>query len=190
MFAYLQGVIKFKDNNFVVIANQGIGYKVFVPNKLALKVKAGKEIELYIYHHVREDVNQLFGFQNIDELNLFEKLISVSSVGPKTALGIFGEADAIDIRSAIANQDASILKKVSGIGAKTAERIILELKNKIDGDFSAIKTRAELNSNMDAADALMALGYSSQQARDALNKISSEIKDIGERVKEALKILR
>jgi Holliday junction DNA helicase RuvA len=190
MIAYIKGRVKFKGENFVVVENGGIGYQIFVPAEILLKLEIGEDAEFFTHQHVREDALQLFGFSTFEELKLFELLISVSGVGPKTGLGVLSVARVADIKSAIINQDASILKKVSGIGAKTAERIILELKNKIDGivGIGDIKSKEELGADADALDALAALGYGREQARDALKKVDAKM-DVGERVKAALKLL-
>jgi len=139
---------------------------------------------------VREDALQLFGFATYDELQLFELLISISGIGPKTALGVFAVAKPADIKSAIINEDASILRKVSGIGTKTAERIVLELKNKIAGVVGQddVRSKEELDADIDAIDALIALGFARPQARDALKDIDQDL-DVGERVKAALQFL-
>lgn len=189
MLAYLKGKTKFKGSNFLIVENQGIGYKVFTPTELLLKAKEGDEIELYIYHHIREDANQLYGFANYEALELFELLIGVSGVGPKTGLSVFSVASISDLKSAIANGNADLLKKVSGIGAKTAERLILELKNKIVGG-DKLKSNDELSSDADAIDALVSLGYDERKAREALKEVSAAIVDTGKRVKEALRNLK
>ena len=175
----------------MVVENNGLGYKVFVPADVLLQIKIDQEIELHTYQHVREDALQLFGFRRYEELRLFEQLISVSGVGPKTAMAVFGVASVQDIISAIVNNNADILKKVSGIGAKTAERIVLELKNKIlpCASVAQIKSTEELGADADVVEALVGLGYSNFQVREALKKVDLEIKDIGEKVKAALKIL-
>lgn len=192
MIAYLSGEVQFKGENFVVVKTGGIGYKVFAPAEVCLKAKVGDAIELYTYQHVREDALQLFGFVRQNELRLFEQLISISGIGPKTAINIFSEAKADDIVSAIVNGDASILKRVSGIGGKTAERIILELKNKVfvPSDSGKLKTKEEFGVDEDAVTALVSLGYSSNQAREALKKVSVATTDLGERVREALRLIR
>lgn len=170
----------------------GVGYKVFVSSEVFEKFQENDEVALYTYHHVREDIQQLFGFAKLDELNLFELLISVSGIGPKTGMNIFSLADAADIKAAIINGDAAILKKVSGIGNKTAERIVLELKNKIEdiSELSLLRSRAEMSSDSDAIDALVSLGYSRQQVKDALKNIDSQIKDSSLKVKAALQFLK
>ncbi len=191
MIAYIKGKIKFKGENFMVLENNGIGYRIFVPQEFLLKVETGDDIEFFTHQHVREDALQLFGFATAEELKLFELLISISGIGPKSAMGVLSVAKVNDIKSAIINQDASILRKVSGIGAKTAERIILELKNKVEGivGVGEVRSREELDSDIDAVEALMALGYARDKAREALKKTDSTL-DIGERVKQALRIVR
>jgi len=192
MIAYLSGELQFKGENFVVVKNSGIGYKIFAPAEVCLKAKEGDAIELYTYQHVREDALQLFGFTRPNDLRLFEQLISISGIGPKTAINIFSEAKADDIVAAIVNGDASILKRVSGIGGKTAERIILELKNKVfvSGDIGQLKTKAEFGADEDAVVALVSLGYSTSQAREALKKVDATVTDLSQRVREALRLIR
>lgn len=191
MIASLKGIIKQKRENYIIVENSGIGYKIYVPSEILLKYSDETEIQVYTHQYVREDALNLFGFLTFEELDLFEKLISVSGIGPKTALGVFAVASIEDIKSAIINQDSSILKKVSGIGAKTAERIVLELKNKVAGliGHEGIKSSEEMEADSDAVDALVALGYQVKQVREALKKIDNEIKDSGEKVKAALKFL-
>jgi len=191
MINYISGTIKLKAENFLILENNGLGYKVFVATDILNKVKANEPLELYTYQHVREDALQLFGFNRYEELRLFEQLISVSGVGPKTALGIFNVAGANDIISAIVSADASVLKKVSGIGVKTAERIVLELKNKVmpGVGIGEMKSVDELGVDSDAVEALVSLGYSVNQGREVLKKVEPEIKDAGQRVKAALKII-
>jgi len=192
MIAFLEGKIKLKKNNFFIVVTGGVGYKVFVSGEIFEKYQENEEVAIYTYHHIREDSQQLFGFAKLDELNLFELLISVSGIGPKTGMNIFSLADASDIKAAIINGDAAILKKVSGIGNKTAERIVLELKNKIEdiSDLSLLRSREHLDADSDALDALVSLGYSRQQVKDALKSIDSQITDSSLKVKAALKFLK
>jgi len=192
MIAYLSGELQIKGENFVVVKNNGIGYKVFAPAEVCLKAKAGEELELFTYQHVREDALQLFGFAKPNDLRLFEQLISISGIGPKTAMNVFSEAKAEDIIAAIVSGDASILKRVSGIGAKTAERIILELKNRVFAgvELGALKSREEFGADEDAVIALTSLGYSAAQAKDALKRVDATVTDLSQRVKAALKLIR
>jgi len=192
MIAYISGKILSLKDNSCIIENQGLGYKVFLPGSLILNKKVGNSIELFLYHHVREDLQQLFGFAEEGDLALFELLITVSGIGPKTAINIFSEATAAEIKSAIIHNDSSSLQKLSGIGKKTAERLVLELQNKVDGlvGVAGIQTKQEMNANYDAIEALVSLGYSQNQVKDALKQIDPNIKDVQTIVKSALKILR
>lgn len=191
MIASLRGTILKKKENYIIVENNGIGYKVFVSEIVSSAHSINAEIFLYIYQQVREAELNLFGFLDFEEHDLFEKLISVSGIGPKTALGVFAVASLADIKSAIINQDASILKKVSGIGAKTADRIVLELKNKVAGlvGHEGVKSSEEMAADTDVVEALESLGYQGRQAREALKQIDKDIIDSGEKVRAALKFL-
>jgi len=185
MIAKLKGKIDFIKESYAVVEVGGIGYKVFVTSYAMGKIAGLEEIEFYIHTHVREDILALYGFLSLDELEMFELLISVSGIGPKAGLGILTIADPKTIRTAVANEDASILTKVSGVGKKTAGRVILELKNKI-GDLP-VHEKHEVTSDSDALEALVAMGYSVSESRDALKALSKDISDVGERVKLALR---
>lgn len=187
MIAKLKGKIDFIRDSYVVVEVGGIGYKIFVTAYTMGNVAGLEDVEFYIHTHVREDVLALYGFLSLDELEMFELLISVSGIGPKAGLGILSIADPKTIRTAVANEDASILTKVSGVGKKTAGRVILELKNKI-GDLS-VHEKHEVVSDSDALEALIAMGYSVSESRDILKDIPKEVSDVGERVKTALKNL-
>lgn len=189
MIAYLRGKIKFKGSNFVVVENQGLGYKVYVGLKFLNDYNDGEEVEIFIHEHVREDSDDLYGFSSLADLELFEKLITVSGVGPKTAVNLFTTLNSEDIRSAIINEDPARLK-APGIGEKTAERIVLELKNKISGlSGMDVKSKKQMSDDADALGALVSLGYSTYQAKEALSQIPKDVKDISEKVKLALKFL-
>jgi holliday junction DNA helicase RuvA len=190
MISYLRGQIRHKTvipkkDNFVVVDIGGVGYKVFVLDKFINEIKIGEEIELYVYTQVAETVLDLYGFKTQEELNFFEILISISGVGPKSALNILQKAKIEDLRTAASSGSADILSKVSGIGPKTAEKIVSGLKDKIGGlDGVAVEWNDGFG---DALEALVGLGYSASQARDALARCQSQ--DSGEKVKEALKYL-
>ncbi|HEX8974074.1 MAG TPA: Holliday junction branch migration protein RuvA [Patescibacteria group bacterium] len=187
MIAKLSGTIDFLHDNYAVIDVNGVGYKVFVTLHAFGLIAGQEEVELFTHTYVREDTLALYGFLTIEDLEMFELLISVSGIGPKAALGILSIADAKTVQAAVLNEDSSILTRVSGVGKKTAERVILELKNKV-GDIS-VQEKAQVASDSDALEALMALGYSASEARETLKIVPVEIKDVGERVKAALKIL-
>jgi Holliday junction DNA helicase RuvA len=134
---------------------------------------------------VREDILALYGFLDMDELEMFEMLIGISGIGPKAALGILSIADPKTVRTAVLNEDPSILTRVSGVGKKTAERVILELKNKI-ADMPLSEKENAVSDN-DALEALVAMGYSVSESREALKLVPKDITDVGERVKTALR---
>lgn len=187
MIAKLKGKIEYLRDNYAVLDVNGVGYKVYLSVYTFGKVAGMETVELHIYTYVREDILALYGFLMLEELEMFELLISISGIGPKAAMGILSIATPKTIRTAILNEDASILTKVSGIGKKTADRVILELKNKV-ADMSESE-KEEATQDSDAIEALVTMGYSITEARDALKLVSSDIKDVGARVKEALKNL-
>ncbi|MFH0840829.1 MAG: Holliday junction branch migration protein RuvA [bacterium] len=189
MIAFLQGKVIAKQQNYVIILVNQIGYKVFVNQKLIDNLVLDIEASLYIHQHVKEDQLDLFGFQTKEELELFELLISVSGVGPKSALNFLSIASVREIKESIIMGDFAILTKVAGIGRKMAERVVLELKNKVGG-LVGDQTVDEVSARNDEIDALMGLGYSIQQAREALKQVNPTLVDSGERVKEALKIIK
>jgi Holliday junction DNA helicase RuvA len=187
MIASLKGKIEYLKNNYAVINVNDVGYKVFLSAYIFGKIAGAAEVSLFIYTYVREDTLALYGFLNVEELEMFELLISISGIGPKAATGILSIATPKTIKTAILNEDPSILTKVSGIGKKTAERVILELKNKVADISTGDKEEATVD--VDAIEALIMMGYSNAEARDALKDIPLDIKDVGQRVKLALKAL-
>lgn len=189
MIAFLQGKIINKGQGFVILQADNIGYQVFVNAGMYVDLSIGQEIELYVHHNVKEDAQDLYGFKNFNELGFFKLLISVSGVGPKSALGVLAMASAEEIKQSIAQGDPSLLNKVSGIGAKTAERIVLELRNKVDALMSVDSSApiSAMSINGDEIDALITLGYNIQQAREALKSVGPEITDSGERIRVALR---
>jgi len=190
MLAYLRGQILAKSNNYLILEVNNVGYQVFVGEAFLSSLKAGEEGEFYISHQVREDASDLYGFRSLNELNLFSLLISVSGVGPKSALGVLAIASPDDIREAVVRGDAALLTKVAGIGKKTAERLVLELKNKIAKSLDGATLSSGLSDGLgDELDALMSLGYSLPDARGALDSLDAALTDSGERVKAALKSL-
>ncbi len=189
MIAYLKGKVKFKSNfikkdNYLIIDVAGVGYKAYVLDILSAKLIMGNEVELYIYTQVAEGVLDLYGFESQEQLEFFERLISISGIGPRSALGILQKAKIEDLTKAAQSGDYETLAKVSGIGPKTAQKIVIGLKDKLGGvDFASDWS----GGFADALDALIGLGYSAGQARDALSRCTAQ--DMGEQVKEALKIL-
>jgi len=187
MIAKIKGTIEYIEENYVVVDVAGVGYKIFASPYTLGKIAGENETELHTHAHVREDIWALYGFATREELKMFELLISVSGVGPKAGLGILSIADPKTIRTAVLNEDPSILTKVSGVGKKTAERVILELQNKVV-DLPESERKDAMAGN-DALDALVVMGYSASEAREALKSIPKNITDVGERVKAALRSL-
>ncbi len=188
MIAYLHGTIKDKGLNYAIVEVSGVGYQVFLPEGIHSEVRKGQDFETYIHHIVREEASDLYGFRNLEELGFFQSLLSVSGVGPKSALGIMSAASLDDVREAVARGDASLLTKVSGIGKKTAERLVLELKGKVAKSIAGLSLSSGTSFG-DDLDALMALGYSLSEAREALSQVPPAVTDGAQRVKEALKAM-
>lgn len=188
MISFLYGEIINVGKTFLILKVDNVGYKVFVNSEQGYK--AGEEVSVYTHQYIREDALDLYGFKTIEELEMFELLISISGIGPKSALGVLAVASVDDLKKYIGRGDASLLIKVSGIGKKTAERVVLELRDKInDMAFTDRRDSQSLEAGLDEIDALVALGYSVYSAREALKKIDPEIIDSGERIKAALKIV-
>lgn len=186
MIAFLRGKVLEKMNGSIILLVDNIGYKIYVGDAFFNDLSKGLESEIFIYHNIKEDASDLYGFKTLEELDLYEMLLSVSGVGPKSALGILSIAKISDIKESIVRGDSALLVKVSGIGKKTAERLVLELKDKL------LKVGSyDLESNNyatgDDIEALLALGYSLQEAREALNQVDPSISDVSSRIKEALK---
>lgn len=187
MIGSIKGKIILKTDKFIIIDVNGVGYKVNVtPESISSleKQKEDKEVMLWTHTHVREDILDLYGFEDRQELSFFEMLISVSGIGPRGALGILAIASIETLKKAIKTSDIGYLTKISGIGKKTAEKIIIELRDKMKTDENGVSLKEEL----DALEALKSLGYSQGEAREALKNISPT-KDTNNKIREALKIL-
>ena len=187
MIAQLEGKIVGIKGNSVVLMVGGVGYQVFVSAYTLGKIAGSEQALLHIHTHVREDMLALYGFQSEEELAMFELLISISGIGPKVGLSILSIADVKTICTAIVNKDPSILTRVSGVGKKTAERVIIELENKVDA--IGVEDQATALAGQDAIEALVSLGYSVTDARDALKLVPDDVTDVGKRIRQALKNL-
>lgn len=185
MIGKLTGKIDFIRNNYVIIDVSGVGYRVQMTEISLGKVSREQEAELFIHTYVREDHIHLYGFLEMEELEMFELLISISGIGPKAALGILTIANPKAIKTAIINEDSSILTRVSGVGKKTAERVILELQNKIEDLPDMDQTQAK--SDSEVVEALVGMGYKITEAREAAKLVPQEVEDISEKIKLALK---
>jgi len=188
MISYLKGKILAKGQGFFLLEVNNVGYKIHVTPPIFAEVQTGETREFYLHQHVREDSLDLYGFKSMGEMEFFELLLSISGVGPKSALGVISIATPEEVKESIAQGDPHLLTKVSGIGKKTAERIVLELRDKVAHIVIAGK-RDESGMRSDEIDALVALGYSLGQAREALREVAPDVKDSGERIRQALKRL-
>ena len=187
MIAFIQGDIIHKGDNFVVILTNNIGYKVFLLERLREIWTEGQEAKLWIHHAQNDSGVSLYGFESHHELFFFELLITVSGIGPKTALNILNAASADLIQQAVVENNTEHLTKISGIGKKNAEKIVLELRDKITNTTtSGTKIQSK---DGDVVDALLTLGYSQKEARDIIQHIPADIEGTENRIREALKHL-
>lgn len=199
MYAFIKGIIEGKISNCAVIEAGGVGYRIHTSSHTLQAIgMAGEEAKLYTYLHVREDAMLLYGFHTVDELTCFELLISVSGVGPKAALALLSSYTASKISLAILSGDCKLLTKAPGIGMKTAQRVVLELKDKILKDSKEVElaemifteeTGMETGGTVskEAISALMVLGYSQLEAGQAVGHVYKEGMTVEDVIKEALK---
>jgi len=190
MFSYLNGKVALISDKYVVIDVNGIGYKVYLPERAKSGIsKIGDMVKLYTHTAINtnEGTFDIYGFMNPDDLHIFMLLISISGVGPSLANSVISSLDAHTIQSAILTEDHEYLSRVPKVGKKTAQRIVLELKSKVEIlpgiDGSGFQADTE------AIDALVALGYSKFQAQKALSELPKEIKKSENKIREALKVL-
>ena len=168
----------------------GLGHKVFVAPRILEKMPAvGEAVQLFSYLHVREDILDLYGFLREGELVFFEKLISVSGVGPRSALAVMAVAPAEQLIAAINEGKAELLTRASGVGKKTAARVVLELKGKLPALRSAATVRL-MEADVDLEEALVGLGYSRSDAKKAIGQLNPKTKGIEQRLKETLRLLK
>lgn len=185
MIGYIKGRLEEVMDGAIIVDNNGIGYEILVPASVIGSLPSkGNEVKIYTYMNVREDLLQLFGFMTRDDLEVFKMLITVSGIGPKGALGILGVMSVDDVRFAVMSEDAKTISKAPGIGAKTARKLIIELKDKlnfkdvIEGALDRGESAAANNSSSadkqiisDAVEALTALGYSASDAMKAVRMV-------------------
>jgi Holliday junction DNA helicase RuvA len=186
MISYLSGTVKFVGEKSLCLMIGGIGYEIMTPLQTLLSLKEGETSEFFIYTHVREDQLSLFGFLTKDEKFVFEKLLDVSGIGPKGALGILSVHSPASIASAVAQNDTALLSHSPGIGKKTAEKMIIELRGKLD-KFLGAGTSDQL---FEVRLALEALGYASKDVHDALSSLKDTSKRSQDLIREALGYLQ
>lgn len=203
MIDFLRGQVAHMETEYVVLDVQGVGYRVFCPNPYAFAAKGQESVTIYTHHHVREDAILLFGFPSREEQKLFRKLIEVSGIGPRVALGILSGGSPDHVVAAIHQENIAFLTKLPGIGKKTAQRMILDLKDKLDGvrgaslfepvpDAAAAASAAANPGWPEAREGLKALGYTEAE----LDKVWQRLKDdvgsdeaVDSVMKKALKLL-
>lgn len=192
MIAHVWGTVTEKFGNSVIVDVHGVGYEVQTALGDYEKALLHEEVKFYTYHHIREQSQELFGFSSLAAKKLFELLITVQGVGPKAALAILSLSESETVRNAIANEDVAFVTKASGVGKKTAERVVVDLKEKVGMplryDNSTLTGNSAIVSHTDEAlEALMALGYNLVDATKALEGVSTEL-STAERVTQALKV--
>ena len=195
MLSYISGTMQFLSDNYAVIDNNGLGYKVFMPLTQLTKLPAsGTAVKVYTHLHVREDIFDLYGFITRDELSMFEMLLSVTGVGPKAALAVLSAMSPAAFALAVVTNDPKSITKAQGVGLKLAQRIILDLKDKLkNADIDTGVTSDDLfptdakGSESEAVSALVVLGYSPRDAQAAVKRASGE--DVETIIKSALKLL-
>lgn len=200
MISFIKGIVVAVEEDKIILECNNIGYNIFVPATVLSNInRTGTEIKIHTYMSVKEDSISLFGFNSNEELQIFKKMIGVSGIGPKGALAILSTLSVDNLKLAIMSDDAKAISKAPGIGAKTASKLILELKDKFSIDdysegfsmeVAGNKENSEISVQKDAIEALVALGYSSSQAYNAVRKVGSiEKEDVGKIIKLALKEL-
>jgi len=194
MFAYLKGNLAFKNNENAVVDVGGVGYSLQIPfSTYKLLPDIDNEVKLYTYMAVREDNISLFGFFSNEEKRIFEQLISVSGIGPKLAIGILSDVTPAEFSLAVITDDVNRLTKISGIGKKTAQRMIIELKDKMKKEDISDNTdmpNVQFSNNSNAEEAIAALqvlGYSNKDAVSMVNLVIKEDMQVEEILKLALK---
>ncbi|MFC1756845.1 Holliday junction branch migration protein RuvA [Patescibacteria group bacterium] len=186
MIIQLEGTIKFRTERFVVVDVNGVGYRVFVSFETLKEVSKQEKVTFWTHLHVRENILDIYGFLNYSELDFFELLIGISGIGPKGAIAVLSVAPIDLLKKAISTGETSYLTKVSGIGRRLAEKIVVELKDKFGalekaGDGESLKDEEE------SLEALQSLGYSLREGREAIRKIPDGTTGTENIVKEALR---
>lgn len=183
MIAYIKGTTLTKSEETLIIENNGLGYEIFIPKSTLIKYSIGHETELFLYHHITDNGQTLFGFNNNNDRQLFLQLISVSGVGPKTALQFFDTYSSEEIVGHITSGNLVAISKINGIGKKSSERIVLELKEKLTKIYGPAKQTANNTSSItplssllesafkdDIINAFLSLGYNQRQVEELINK--------------------
>ncbi len=195
MFYYIKGKVTYKTYNFMVIDVGGVGYKIYSSMTTLEKASLNDEFLVYTYTHIREDIFDIYGFSSVEELNTFQMLISVSGVGPRGALSIVSYMPTDKFALAVIHSDIKAITAAPGIGKKIAERIVLELKDKISKELNLSGKEMELAASSstgdfdEAVNALMVLGYSALEAKGAVIAVKDSCSTVEDIIKKALAVL-
>ncbi len=192
MLRIVRGTVALRLKDALVVdtgsASGGIGFKIAVPEPTAARFQDGAAVFLHTYLQVREDALSLFGFETEEELAIFELLLTVSGVGPKVALSTLSTLSPDALRLALANNEPAMIARVPGVGKRTAEKIVVELKDKIKAPVSGIEALANINAaDAEVIDALIALGYSVVESQRAVQALPKDVTQIEERLRLALR---
>jgi Holliday junction DNA helicase RuvA len=191
MIAHIKGIVAEKFENSVIVDVNGVGYEITITALDYENITLDQEIKFYTYHSIRENAEELYGFSSLAAKKLFQLLLTVQGIGPKAAIAILSLAAPEEVRNAIANADAAFVSKASGVGKKSAERVIVDLRDKVGipshyGATQVISGKPAKNEPDEALDALIALGFPLKEATAALEKVDPTL-PVEERIKLALK---
>lgn len=190
MISHIRGKVEEKFGSFLIVDVNGVGYEMMVPAPDYDDIKLGEERKFYTYHAVRENSEELYGFSSLAAKKIFELLLSVQGIGPKAGIAIMSLAEAEEVRNAIANSDTAFIAKASGVGKKSAERVVVDLADKVGAPShygaTGVKYKQAAGEPDEALDALIALGFPLKEATAALENIDVKL-PVEERIKLALK---
>lgn len=189
MIGFVTGILEILQRPFIFINVSGVGYKVLVSEKTYLKLEKGQKVKIFTFTYVRDDALDLFGFLENEDLLLFEDLITVSGIGPKTAMNIFSFGDRKDIIEAIIKGDVSFFSSVPRLGTKNAQKIIIELKNKMGAESNLDLTGKDLKENQEVVEALKNFGFSIGEAQKAFRSVNKDGISTEEKIRLSLKEL-
>lgn len=189
MIGSLRGTVDLLDRPFLIVDVNGVGYKVLVTNEASSKAKPGSKIKLFTYTHVKEDALDLFGFEELEDLKLFEDFLAVPGIGPKTAMNIFSFHKRGDILNAILTGDVTLFTSVPRLGTKNAQKIIIELKSKVGSTKELDLTGKELIEQNEVINALKNFGFTTGEAQKALRELKKDGLSTEEKIRQALKVL-